>query len=351
MVRFVGLKIQILSFALNFCLPGLNKCDDDVTINPVDEPAVLVNLRCGRTNDEGSYERGVLHPSYFFDIDGVYVDVKSVKGLQADLSSFSSTPKKGDRVLFLCRKRFKVHGGECADDVWLEGEIVRLDQEYAEILASSCVKLKSRTTTFQVVTERVENLRKVEKASRKRPPDIRRDVCADETVPTSIFYEYKPGCAFYKFRLIYPRQSFVLVRTMGGEKDTMIRTDIDFHVPPVILDRVPDAKNLENGRDVVFRTDLQKRIWQRGILRTDEKPASLGNYAAMNEKGKKTENITIDGVRLVRGRVMNLCESVLDDRRKGQSPLFTNQIYERRFLVKTKHLLFSLERKAYLTRT
>ena len=341
MVKFVSLNIQILSFALHFFLPGLNKCDEDVTINPVDGPPVLVNLRCGRTNGEGSYESGILHPSYFFDIDGVYVDVKSVKGLQADLSSFTSNPKKGDRVLLLCRKRFKVHGHECTDDVWLEGEIVKLDQDNAEILASSCDKFKSRTTTFQVVTERIENLRKVEKKLRKTPRDIRRDVCADETTPSSIFYEYKPGCAFYKFRLVYPRQSFVRVRTLGGEKEMMMRTDIDFHVPPVILDRAPDGKNLKNGQDIVFRTDLQKRIWQRGILRTDEKPASLGNYAAINEKGKKTENLTIDGVRIVSGRVMNLCESVLDDRRKGQSSLFTNHIYKSRpifSLSKTIHV-------------
>ena len=200
---------------------------------------MFVNLHMGTTNDENDWIRGTLSPDYFLTIDGDLVNVKYIIALQKQFSSISVdyVPKEDSKVLFRCRGRFRVGREEkCGDESWLEGQILKIQGDEAEILAANCDH--RRATTFHVVTEPVENILAFDNiasswSSRYSFSRVLHEICANETEPTAILVQEQPPCKLFKFKQAYPGQSSVIVTTNStNTQDFQLRTDIKYHMSP-----------------------------------------------------------------------------------------------------------------------
>ena len=299
--------------------------DDFYNIDPRVRPRVLVNLNSGTTNDRSVYVRGILHPNYFLEIDGKFVDVRSIKALQSHWTTFDVTPKKNDQVLFRCRERFRIGKRQCDDGDWLEGQVLKTDGDDVEILAAHCDNFRM-STTYDVVKDRLENLRRIDDRSSSVAGKVVQEMCAGEKRASSVFYQFQPECKFFKFRLAYPRQSYVQLETDDDGAYTMIRTDIEYQRPPIVPDRVPSLEDLSAETRALIR---KGSVWKmRDYIQIERNQFSTNPKItyAVALAGKKRKSAKLEDVRIIRGKVMNLCESVADDLNGGSHSISNNPI-------------------------
>ena len=296
--------------------------NDSNPIDPRNQPRVLINGRGGTTNDDGHYVPGRLDREYYLDIDGKYVNADRIQALQSHVRAFDSPPGKDETALFRCRRRFRVGGRPCGDDEWVEGRVVKVDRDTAEILAAHCDPSRS-ATTFRVIEESLAHLRRIE---RRRAEEILGGVCAGNEGATSFLFQRRPECRVFEFRLAYPRQSLVRVRTEDGAS-TMIRTDIESRRPPVVLDRVPAVAELLGERAALVR---KGRAWKWRQIAVEAEENSTKPRISYAVGAKKKKAVQLEDVRILRGRILSLCESVAQQPTPGSSSGPTNHRHSTR---------------------
>lgn len=312
--------------------------DERYLINPKDNLPILVKVGLGTTNEKDEYEIGRLSTDYYFEIGGKLVNSESIKGLQTDIQATSTNYEfvENEKVLFRCTKKFKIAGKPCPRGVLMEGKVVQPKGDLKGVLGFDCRWYKPDKKIFDLIKLRKKEIYRFN--SSKTRETFEDEICDGDKMVKGVYFELQPGCPFYGKNLIYPHQSHVRLRIDESDKSIDLRTDIlastkyapesATRLPPIVSDTQPLVEDLEIGMEVLIATHQnpqkigQKILWKVAILKNATRVTDDGEVKYEIEVATKLgelNRLPLDEVRILRGRVLNFCESVDALRIKGQS--------------------------------